>query len=275
MNYLKLYKFVKENLPTYSIFNVVEQIDDMDGNLIDVPLLLIKPNHFKSSSGRAELKINKDTNQIEVKKTDLKRIIGDYSVYYGDDCELLLSKFKQNNTSYLKIIELINLVVEQSYPYKSYKELNVKANLNAFSKYVKELTVSRYYHQEGVSAYFPYDICGGISASGMKSCFDGYFQVLRDTFITENLEIAEMYELIFPLRYGEDFKLFITNDNGEDKIYCLLNKKYVQLHSEQEIKDYAKSVFFNNYKQSIFYKFDADITEIDEKYFTLLEMDNI
>lgn len=86
----------------------------------------------------------------------------------------------------------------------------------------------------------------------MKSCFDGYFQVLRDTFITENLEIAEMYELIFPLRYGEDFKLFITNDNGEDKIYCLLNKKYVQLHSEQEIKDYAKSVFLTTINNQSF-----------------------
>lgn len=275
MDYIKLYKFVKENFPTYAFYNVIEKIDDMDGNLIDAPLILIKPNHFKSSSGRAELTINKDTNKIDVKRTKLKRIIGTYSVYYGDDCELLLSKFKQNNTSHIKIIELINLVVEQSYPYKSYKELNVKANLNSFSKYVKELTSSRDYHQDGVSAYFPYDVCGGISASGLKACFDGYFQVLRDTFITENIAISEMYELVFPLRDGEGFKLFITNDNGEDKIYRLLNKKYVQLHSEQDIKDYAQLEFFNNYKQSMFYKFGVDMTEINEDYFTLLEMDNI
>lgn len=271
MDYIKLYKFVKENFPTYAFYNVIEKIDDMDGNLVDVPLLLIKPNHFKSSSGRAELKINKETNQIDVNKTELKRIIGSYSVYYGDDCELLLSKFKQNNTSHTKIVETINLIVDQSHPYKIYKRVNI----NSFSKYIKELTDCRYYHREGISSSFPYDVCGGISTSGAKAYYDGYFEVLRDTFITEHLVIAEMYELIFPLRDGESFKLFITNDNGTDKIYRLLNKEYIQLHSEQEIKDYANSVFFNNYKQSIFYKFGINVTEINQDYFTLLEIDNI
>lgn len=271
---INLYNFVRQHLPNYAIYNIIDTLDDSNGNCIEVPCLLIQPNNFKSSTDRYALKVNKITNEAFFIFKDYRRVIGseikDISLYDADYYGLFLSKFKHNNIEPMRLANIIKVVTDESYAYKFYNPIDI----SPFVKHLRSLTTIKY-DLDAVSVYFEYDVSGGIIESGEQLKDSAFFEVSRRTLMNDNIELYEMFKLSFPIRNDEVFDVFVINNSGQEELYVLIDDEYILLETEQALKDYANNMFFSAYKKSVHYKFGVNVTEINEDYLTLLSMDNI
>jgi hypothetical protein len=265
---INLHKFVRQQLPDYMIVEYSETEPTDDGGLC-VDYIVIKPNGFRKSTSQYVLKINKQDSSVTINCYSLKSVNLELDYMYGiNRYSDFIKKFKYNLLDCSKVKDIIQKVLEIGIKYKIYQKMNISPFLLNLSDLLGRGAMG-----EDVSAFFIYDVLGGVTSDSKKQV--GTFSVEKNNFISENTSLNEFICINIPIRDEEFFNIFMANNNGIEEIYGVVNDDYVQLKTDDDLKKYIREKFINASKKSIYYKYGIEDQELNDAYLTLIEMENI
>jgi len=262
---VNLYKFISQNLPLYSVYELTEQ-DDSEGNPREY--IIVKPNNFKKTDARSFLKIDKSDNSVEIKAQDYRFVNVEPDHVSGMDQYVdFESKFIFNgieNTAR----NVLNAILKIGVNYKIYNIKDVQSEVNFMLGFI-----SKERSERDASVYLHHGALGGLS-NPHKNDYS-QFDIKTKSILNNNIEFNHLVHFRFPLSNERYCNIVIFHENGIEKVYSVENNVSTDVSEDCALNDYLKTVFEEEVYQSVYYKYGIERQPMTPEFWAMCEMAEI
>lgn len=259
---VNLHKFIRQHLPLYSIYELIEQ-DYSD----DIPqeYIIVKPNNFKNTDARSFMKINKLDNSVEIKSepdrfTNIKPKHVSGTEQYVD----FESKFTFNDVDDTAF-NVLKAILEIGMNYKIYNIKNIQKEINFILGFI-----SRDRAERDASIYLHYGKLGGLCSPHKNDYSE--FDIKTKIILNNNIEFSHLVNFRFPLSNDQYCNIVLFNEDGIVKIYSVENNVSTYFPDDVSLRKYLKSIFEEEVYQSIQHEYGIERQPLTPELWAMIDM---